>query len=256
MTHFGKYSAKFSSLRDVAIGPNEEIIIVDNGNRCVVVLDCKFNLLTVFGSDTMTDPCCVAFGNGIIAISDQVGSHQVKKYTLQGEFISVIGQWGTKIGEFDYPRGLTFNNGNLYVVDGFNYRVQVFQQDEKVFSFGRKGTGPGKFISPLRIANDSNHNILVSDYANNCISQFSCTGQFVRGISCINPWAITVTPDKHLITSHCKETSYVICIWDPNYQLINEFGGNFYDIRGIKIDSSGNIFMVDHKAKQLSIFSK
>ena len=265
VTHYGKSYEQFNNLRDVAIGPNKEIIIVDNGNRCVLVLDHNLNLLTVigkeskkFGTCTLTDPCCVAFCDGIIAVSDQDGSHQIKKYTLKGEFRLAIGQFGTQAGEFDYPRGLAFNNdNNLYVVDGFNHRIQVFQQNGKFsFLFGSKGAGPGELGFPVRIACDSENSVFVSDYDNDCISQFSCSGQFVRSIICIQPWAITVTPDKHLITSHDRANK-VICIWDSNYQIINEFGtkgGNFNEIRGIKIDFSGNIFMVDHEVHQLKIF--
>lgn len=266
MTHYGNYFTQFGHLRDVAIGPNHEIVIVDNDNQCVVVLDCKLNLQTVIGKEsghgTLTDPCCVAVNNDIIAVSDQKNSHQVKKYTLQGEFISAIGHYGSQTGEFDYPRGLTFNNKNLYVIDGFNCRVQVFQQDDQFsFTFGTNGSGPGEFLSPIRIANDSSNNVFVSDYYYNCITQFSCTGEFIRRIFCIRPWAVTVTPDKYMITSHdLLENEKEIRIWDPSYQLINEFGTkgglpeNYCDIRGIKMDSSGNIFMVDHILRQLKIF--
>ena len=266
MTHYGKSNVQFNNLRDVAIGPNKEIIIVDNGNHCVLVLDHKLNLLTVIGnfktnkkfvSRTLTDPCCVAFCEGIVAISDQKGSHQIKKYTLEGIFKSAIGRFGTQTGEFDYPRGLAFNNNKkLYVVDGFNHRIQVFQQDGKFsFSFGRKGAGPGEFDFPVRIACDSESRVLVSDYGNNRISQFSCNGEFIGVIICTKPWAITVTPDEYLITSHDRANK-VICIWDSCYQLINEFGTkeNFNEIRGIKIDSSGSIFMVDHEVNEMKIF--
>ena len=265
VTHYGESCVQFNNLRDVAIGPNKEILIVDNGNRCVLVLDHKLNLLTAigkankqFGTWPLTDPCCVAFCDGIVAVSDQQDSHQIKKYTIKGEFVSAIGHFGTENGEFDYPRGLIFNNdNNLYVVDGYNHRIQVFQQDGKFsFSFGSQGAGPGKFSFPVRIACDSENSVLVSDRGNNCISQFSCNGQFIRAIICIKPWAITVTPDKYFITSHGRANK-VICIWDPSYKSIHEFGmeeENFNEIRGIKIDSSGNIFMVDHKAHQLKIF--
>ena len=269
VTHYGKSCTKYGNLRDIALGPNNETIIVDNSNQCVIVLDCKLNLLRVIGKGiglgTLTDPCCVAVSNEVIAISDQQCSHQVKKYTLQGEFISAIGHHGTKIGEFDYPRGLVFNNSNLYVVDGFNYRVQVFHGDDKfAFSFGSEGVGPGEFTFPVRIANNSAHDVLVSDNDNNCITQFTYNGQFVRSINCIAPWAITVTLDKYLITSHQKENEpyQIICIWDPSYELINIFGTreilpeNYVDIRGIKMDCNGNIFMVDHDKQQINIFYK
>ena len=267
VTHYGKFHTEFSNLRDIALGPNKEKIVVDNGNRCVIVLDCKLNLLRVigkgFGLGALTDPCCVAVSGEIIAISDQRFSHQVKKYTLQGEFISSIGCYGSKIGEFDYPRGLIFNNGNLYIVDGFNRRVQVFHEDGKLaFSFGREGFGPGEFIFPVRIASNCRHDVLVTDYDNNRITQFSHNGQFIRSINCIAPWAIAVTPDKYLITSHQEESKdyKIICIWDPSYELINRFGTrgrlpeNYADVRGVKMDRNGNIFMVDHDKQHIKIF--
>jgi len=266
VTHYGKSHTKFGNLRDVAIGPNKEIIIVDNGNKCVIVLDSEFNLLTVIGKGVgnarLTDPCCVAVSNEIIAISDQIWSHQVKKYTIQGKFISAIGHLGSLNGEFDYPRGLVFNNNNLYVVDGFNHRVQVFQEDDNfAYKFGSKGCDPGEFNFPVRIAIDSRNNVLVSDYDNNSITQFSCTGHFIKVICCIGPWGITVTPDNYLITSHYKvEIKEVLCIYDPSYQLINKFGTKgklpeqFFHIRGITTDYIGNIFMVDHDNQRLYKF--
>ena len=73
-----------------------------------------------------------------------------------------------------------------------------------------------------------------------------------------------MTPDKYLITSHQKENEayQIICIWDPSYELINIFGTkeilpeNYADIRGIKMDCNGNIFMVDHDKQQINIFYK
>ena len=58
--------------------------------------------------------------DNIIAVSDY-GGDQVK-YSPQGEFLSVIGCCGNKNGQFNCPKGLTFNNNKLlYVIDGYNY---------------------------------------------------------------------------------------------------------------------------------------
>ena len=268
VTHYGEPCTKYGDLRDIALGPNDEIIIVDNSNRRVIVLDSKLNLLRVIGKQglgKLTDPCCVAVSNEIIAISDQQSCHKVKKYSLQGDFISAFGQYGSKIGEFNFPRGLVFNNDNLYVVDGFNCRVQVFHEDNKfAFCFGSEGVGPGKFAFPVRIASNCEHHVFVSDFSNNCITQFTYNGQFIRSINCIAPWAITVTPDKYLITSQQKQNEghEIICIWDHNYELINRFETsgrlpeNYANIRSIRMDCSGNIFMVDHDKQQIKIFYK
>ena len=132
---------EFGCLIDVAIAPTGEVVIADRGNRCVVVLDDKLNLLKLIGQGSgnsrLVIPDGVAVIDNVIAVSDW-GSHQVKKYSLQGELLSVIGCRGDNNGQFDHPRGLAFNNNKLlYVVDLGNHRVQVFQQDDKfAFSFG------------------------------------------------------------------------------------------------------------------------
>ena len=73
---------------------------------------------------------------------------------------------GHENGQFYRPRGLAFSNNKLlYVVDVRNYRVQVFQQDDKFsFSFGNRGSNPRHFPYPVRIAIDHNNNVLVVDY--------------------------------------------------------------------------------------------
>ena len=94
----------------------------------VVLLDDKLKVIGQ-GSDNsrLVNPEGVAVTQNVIAVSD-CGSHQVKKYSLQGELLSVIGCHGNKNGQFNHPMGLAFNSNKLlYVVDEDNYRVQVFQ---------------------------------------------------------------------------------------------------------------------------------
>ena len=183
VTHYGRN--RFSGLWDVATGPNGEVVIVDNGNSRVVVLDDKLNLLKVIGQGTgnskLVNPDGVAVTDNVIAVSD-CGSHQVKKYSLQGELISVIG-CGNNNGQFNHPRGLAFNNNKLlYVVDAYNYRIQVFQQNDTfAFSFDNRGSNnPGKFQFPVKIAIDPNNNVLVTDLYANCIQIFSDSGEFIQ----------------------------------------------------------------------------
>ena len=127
VTHYG--GNKFGGLTDVAIAPTGEVVIVDHDNKCVVVLDDTLNLLKWIrqgsGNSRLVRPHSVAVTDNVIAVSDW-GSDQVKKYSLQGELLSVIGCRGDKNGQFSAPRGLAFNNNKLlYVVDGGNHRVQV-----------------------------------------------------------------------------------------------------------------------------------
>ena len=261
VTHYG--GNKFGHLIDVAIAPTGEVVIIDDGNKCVVVLDDKLNLLKLIGQGSgnsrLVTPDGVAVTDDVIAVSDW-GSDQVKKYSLQGELLSVIGCHGDKNSQFKQPRGLAFNNNKLlYVVDGRNHRVQVFQQDDKfAFSFGNRGNNPGQFQYPVRIAIDPNNNVLVTDRDANCIHLFTHDGQFIQTINSYRPIAITISPTGYLITSHIGDDN-IIRVWSPTYQLINQFGkkgskqGEFYAITGMAIDSSGTIYVAELGNKRLQV---
>jgi len=264
MTHYGEN--KFGWLYDVAVGVNDEVVIVDSTNNCVIVLDCNLTLLAAIGrgngDSRLVDPACVAVSkDNIIVVSDDWGSHQVKKYTLQGNLLSVIGNnRGNKNGQFYHPRGLVFSSNKiLYVVDSGNHRVQVFQQDDKfAFSFGSKGSNPGQFQLPVRIAIDSDNKVFVSDYGGNHISLFSHTGSFIRRITCNIPLAITVSPDGHIIAGwDCGRN---INVWSPTLELINQIitrgsqKGEF-DVWGITMSSNGTIYFADGDNKSLLVIS-
>ena len=263
VTHYGRN--KFGSLWDVAIAPTGEVVIVDGDNSHVIVLDDKLKLLKLIGQGSgnskLGDPYDVAVTDNIIAVSDW-GSHQVKKYSLHGEFLSVIGCHGNKNGQFNDPRGLAFNNNKLlYVVDGDNHRVQVFQEDDTfAFAFGSKGDNPGQFQYPVRIAIDPNNNVLVTDRHADCIHLFTDNGQFIQTINSNRPHAITISPTGYLITGHYINYNK-IRIWSPTYQLINQFGirgskqGKFSGINGMAIDSSGTIYVAEGVNKRLQVIS-
>ena len=256
---------KFGYLRDVAIAPTGEVVIVDYGNSKVVILDDQLKLLNVIGQGSgdsrLVDPYGVAVTDNVIAVSDW-DSHRVKKYSRQGNLLSVIGRCGNKNGQFNHPKGLTFNNNKLlYVVDGYNHRVQVFNKDDTfAFSFGSVGKNPGQFRYPLRISIDPNNNVLVTDCNANGIHIFTHDGQYIQTINSYRPLAITISPSGYLITGHDGDDN-MIRVWSPTYQLINQFGkkgskqGEFYGINGMAMHSSGTIYVIDYWNHRLQVIS-
>ena len=256
---------KFGNLYDVAIAPTGEVVIVDHGISKVIILDDQLKLLNFFGQrrddSGLVHPNGVAVTDCVIAVSDY-GSHQVKKYSLQGNLLSVIGCYGNKNGQFSYPRGLAFNNNKLlYVIDGCNYRIQVFNKDDTfAFSFGSRGNNPRQFQFPVRISIDPNNNVLVTDYHANGIHIFTHDGLFIQTINSYRPFAITISPTGCLITSHDGDDNK-IRVWSPTYQLINQFGkkgskqGEFDDINGMAMDSSRTIYVAEYNNKRLHVIS-
>ena len=261
ITHIGGMQLDF--LNDIASGPNKELILLDHGNKLIVVFDDRLNLLKVFGQgsgDSRLDyPYSVAVTNDLISVSD-CGSHQVKRYSLQGELLSVFGCYGHEVGNFKYPRGLVFtNNKLLYVVDGENHRIQAFQQDGTfAFAFGSRGISPGQFQRPCKINVDNNKNVLVTDYDANCIHIFNCEGHFIQKINCYHPFAIILSPTGYLITSH-GGCSNKIKVWSLSYQLMYQFGKKgpkqreYDNICGIALSSTGILYIVERYNKRIKV---
>ena len=70
-------------------------------------------------------------------------------------------------------------NGNIYVLDRGNYRIQKFNKNGGfIQTIGREGQGPGEFSKPTFITLDEKGNIYVKDGVKAQI--FDRTGQFVR----------------------------------------------------------------------------
>ena len=94
--------------------------------------------------------------------------HRVRVFDAHsGEHLFDIGTRGNKEGEFNLPRdAIIAPDGRLYVVDGGNFRVQVFEADGTfVKTFGAIGRRSGQFSRPKGIAADPQGNIYVSDTA-------------------------------------------------------------------------------------------
>ena len=67
-------------------------------------------------------------------------SSSILNYQLNGKFLSRIGKHGTAYLQFSFSYGLTINqtNGDIYVCDSGNIRIQILSQDFKFISkFGK-----------------------------------------------------------------------------------------------------------------------
>ncbi len=97
------------------------------------------------------------------------------------ELKRTVGKRGTDEGDFNLPIQVTTTpEGLVYVVDGGNFRVQVFSAEgDFISTFGSVGRRSGNFSRPKGIAADSDNNIYVSDSAFGNFQIFSSTGQLL-----------------------------------------------------------------------------
>ena len=76
------------------------------------------------------------------------------------------------------------NNGKIYVLDGVNNKVKVFnKKGVLLFFFGGTGKGNGKFNSPLGIGIDTADRIYVADSGNHRVQIFNPDGKYLSQLS-------------------------------------------------------------------------
>lgn len=92
---------------------------------------------------------------------------------------------GTGPGQFRYPGFAAVGSGGLlYVSDGLNARVQVFDRAGKfVREIGRRGDGPGTFARPKGVALDSEGHLYVVDAAFGNVQLFDDHGRVLMAFA-------------------------------------------------------------------------
>jgi tripartite motif-containing protein 71 len=88
------------------------------------------------------------------------------------------GSFGSADGQFSCPVGIAVDdNGNIYVADGFNHRIQEFSPDKSfITQWGNEGPGNGQFYLPDEIAVDNRGSIYVTENVQHRLQKFIYAG--------------------------------------------------------------------------------
>ena len=94
----------------------------------------------------------ISINNNTLYVSD-FGDFNVKKYTLDGEYLGVVGGYGNGPGRFTRPKGLALDREeNLYVVDAAFENVQIFSKEgDLLMHFGGAYEGAGAMWLPAAV---------------------------------------------------------------------------------------------------------
>ncbi len=128
------------------------------------MFDSKHKLQTTFGEGEMKDPNAASRSTSRTAFSmwPTQGWIRVLVYDADSyKLLRKIGTTGknhtlTDPGNFSKPTNVAVDkDGNLYVADTLNDRVEVFDADGNfIRTLGKNGDGPGDFARPKGIAVD------------------------------------------------------------------------------------------------------
>ena len=154
----------------------------------------------------------------------------------ENEVILKWGENGDNPGQFDGPTGLTFNTeGDLYVVDRGNNRVQIFSpKGSYISSWGKEGTEEGEFCNPWGISIDKQGNIYVADWGNNRVQIFDYKGQYISTLGTSGDANQRLSHPAHVAVD--KDGDIYISDWGNKRVQIFDCDGNF--IQSLKGDAT------------------
>jgi len=101
----------------------------------------------------------------------------------------------------------------IFVSDTYNNCVKVFDQSGTfLHKIGKQGKQNGQFNQPYLMHIDSSNNLLVCDYGNNRVQQFSSDGRFTGKSNAVleGPVGITTAPDGRILVTSCAEKKVYI----------------------------------------------
>jgi DNA-binding beta-propeller fold protein YncE len=222
------FEAHFGWINGLAIDDDDRLFVSDGKMHRVIIFNAKHD---VEGQVTegLQDPVGIALDtmNRFLYVVD-TQQDQVIVYDADTlKLLRRIGTGGknhflTSPGDFGAPQGVALDkDGNVYVTDTLNNRVEIFDADGNFISlFGKHGDGPGYFARPKGIAVDGDGHIWVADQMEDRLQVFNREGQLLTYIG----------------SGH------------------GELPGQFKTLVGVAIDKQNRVFTTEQEPGRLQVF--
>ena len=142
--------------------------IADMGRKQIVVFGANNEFLRTYGGpDLFEKPVDVAVYETTVYVCDMDKNKIFALDKASGEIKRTIGEKGQDKGQFGKPTHLVVDRqGNIYVTDAFNFRIQKFDPEGKFLkSYGYLGDAFGAFARPKGLDIDRDGHLYVVDAA-------------------------------------------------------------------------------------------
>jgi DNA-binding beta-propeller fold protein YncE len=211
------------NMPDSRIGKPEGIWKLLDGR--IAVADTHYHRVVIFQPDGTVDsmfgsqgrepgqfvfPVAVAQDPSGSIYVGEYGAHQrVQKFDVSGRFLLQFGQHGTGPGEFQRPSGLALHNSEVYVVDAFNDRIQVFTEAGKLLRIITlpPNSDPLAYPYDLRVLSDGRIYVIENKSARltllnpdgSVIGRFGRPGRNLQEF--YQPWDLTHLTDGRILVA-------------------------------------------------------
>jgi sugar lactone lactonase YvrE len=159
----GTGQGKFKFPYGIATDDKGRVFVADLYNGNISVFDEKGKFKEYFAEKTFSEkgissPAALRIIDKKVYVTD-IKTNKAYVMDMSGKLLLEIGKPGTKEGEFNAPNGITADDeGNIYVVDTGNQRVQIFDKAGKfvkIINGSNDGKGESIFVNPRGIGIDS-----------------------------------------------------------------------------------------------------
>ncbi len=207
----GSGPGEFRSPGGVAVGADGDLFVADFYNHRVQRLRADGSFVRQWGATGESGisggrfgyPTDAALGpDGTLYVADGYND-RVQAFAPDG---ALSHKWGGPFalniygpfrGWFATVTGIDVDsNGNVFVADFYNHRVQKFTADGTFLTaFGGEGAAPGRFRYAIAVAVADDGAVFVADFANNRVQKFR-QGKEAKGLAFCAVWSNIRSQDK------------------------------------------------------------
>jgi len=269
----------------LAIDKNDLIYVFNRGVKPVMVFDTSGKLVRAGADQEINgktiNPSWQHSGgvdwDGNVWVIERDAHRIVKLNPTLDKFLLQLGvtnEKGTDQTHLNLPSGIAIlHNGNIIVTDGYgNNRVVMYDKTGKfIKQVGKggggpadKGTGPGEWNLPHKIAVDADENLYIIDREGHRVEVFDKNLTYIREIHVPgwNPWDINIsrkgTDGVAFVADHAGERVHKIQLKDG--KVLATWGsmgwgpGQFDWVHGIVVDSQGAVYAADTYGQRIQKF--
>lgn len=230
----GSGPGQFNDPTGIAV-TETEVFVSDARNGRIQVFDHQERFKRAFGTagdgpGELGRPMNLTIHDERLYVAEYMND-RIQVFSLAGEPIEIIGGPGDGPGQFNAPGGVAVaDNGDLFVTDFYNQRVQHLQADGSFVrqwgTTGKTGKGAGEFTYPTDVALAGDGTLYVADGYGNRIQVFGTGGDF------LHKWG----------------GPFALGIYGP-------FKGWFTTATSIAIGPGGNVFVADFYNDRIQKFT-
>jgi DNA-binding beta-propeller fold protein YncE len=192
---------------------------------CVAVADTHYHRVVVFNPDGTVNHKFGTQGNGkcqfvfpvsiaqdpkgFLYVGEYGDRQRIQKFTVEGTYVTEFGEHGSGDGQFQRPSGMIWQNGEIFAVDAFNNRIQVFSDAGKflrVITLPEK-SAPLEYPYDIRVTKNNLLYVIENKSARLTVMRFDGTivgryGKPGRGLhQFYQPWDLTVLTDGRILVA-------------------------------------------------------